>query len=250
LSELSGLLAIWYREFKVFTREKARIVSSVMNPLLFLVIFGAGLGSSVKVETVSYQTFIYPGIISMAMLFTSIFYGVYIVWDKLIDFLKEVLVAPLSRTTIFLGKVLGGVTEAMIQGSILLIIGIFIGIKINLWNIPATIFTMFITAVGLVGIGLILGSLMDRPEGFQLISSFLVFPLFLLSGALFPIENLPAWLAPFTYADPLTYCVDALRSILLGTSNFPVLFDITILMLFALGTTILGNLSFKRMKLG
>ncbi|MBI2938176.1 MAG: ABC transporter permease [Thaumarchaeota archaeon] len=249
MSEFSGLLAIWYREFKVFTREKARVISSVVNPLLFLVIFGAGLGSSVEVQDVTYQTFIYPGIISMAMLFTSIFYGVYIVWDKMIDFLKEVLVAPLSRTTIFLGKVLGGVTEAMIQGSILLIIGLLIGIKINLWGLPAALFIMFITAVGLVGIGLILGSLMERPEGFQLISSFIVFPLFLLSGALFPIENLPSWLAPFTYADPLTYCVDALRSILLGTSRFPILFDLAVLLLFALGTTILGNLSFKRMKL-
>ncbi|MFQ6135486.1 MAG: ABC transporter permease [Nitrososphaerales archaeon] len=249
MSEMRGLIAIWYREFKVFTREKARVISSVMNPLLFLVIFGAGLGSSVTVEEMNYQAFIYPGIISMAMLFTSIFYGVYIVWDKLIDFLKEVLVAPLSRTTIFLGKVLGGVTDAMIQGSILIIIGILLGIKIDLWGLPTAFLTMFITAVGLVGIGLLIGSLMERPEGFQLIGSFLIFPLFLLSGALFPIDNLPSWLAPFTYADPLTYCVDALRGVLLGASRFPVVFDLTVLALFAIATTVIGNLSFKRMKL-
>jgi ABC-2 type transport system permease protein len=249
MSELSGLLAIWYREFKVFTREKSRVIASIMNPLLFLIIFGAGLGSSVSVEETNYQTFIYPGIIGMSMLFTSIFYGVYIVWDKLIDFLKEVLVAPISRTTIFLGKVLGGVTDAMIQGSILIGIGLILGIRINIWGLPIAYLIMFITAVGLVGIGLLIGSLMERPEGFQLIGSFLVFPLFLLSGALFPIDDLPSWLALLTYADPLTYCVDALRGVLLGVNIFPVYFNLIILTLFALGTILIGNIAFKRMKL-
>jgi len=249
LSELTGLLAIWYREFKVFTRERSRVVSSVLNPLLFLVIFGAGLSSSVSIEGMSYQRFIYPGIISMALLFTSIYYGVYIVWDKMIDFLKEVLVAPLSRTTIFLGKVLGGVTDAMIQGTLLIVIGFFLNINFNLWGLPLAFLIMMITASGFVGIGLLIGSLMERPEGFQLIGSFLLFPLFLLSGALFPIDDLPSWLAPFTYADPLTYCVDALRVVLLDAGQFPLYFDLTVLTLFAIGTTILGTLSFRRMKL-
>jgi ABC-2 type transport system permease protein len=249
MSEINGLLAIWYREFKVFTREKARIISSILNPLLFLVIFGAGLGSSISVGNLDYQTFIFPGIIAMTLLFTSIFYGVYIVWDKLIDFLKEVLVAPLSRTTVFLGKVLGGVTDAMIQGSLLIAIGLALGIKVNLWGLPIALLTMFITTVGLVGIGLIIGSLMERPEGFQLIGSFLIFPLFLLSGALFPIDSLPSWLAPLTYADPVTYCVDALRGVLLGTSQFPLFLNLIVLTGFAMGTAAVGNLSFKRMKL-
>ena len=249
MSELTGLLAIWYREFKVFTRERSRVVSSVLNPLLFLIIFGAGLGSSVSIEGMSYQRFIYPGIISMALLFTSIYYGVYIVWDKMIDFLKEVLVAPLSRTTIFLGKVLGGVTDAMIQGTLLIVIGFFLNINFNLWGLPLAFLIMMITASGFVGIGLLIGSLMERPEGFQLIGSFLLFPLFLLSGALFPIDDLPSWLAPFTYADPLTYCVDALRVVLLDAGQFPLYFDLTVLTLFAIGTTILGTLSFRRMKL-
>ena len=249
MSELTGLLAIWYREFKVFTRERSRVVSSVLNPLLFLVIFGAGLSSSVSIEGMSYQRFIYPGIISMALLFTSIYYGVYIVWDKMIDFLKEVLVAPLSRTTIFLGKVLGGVTDAMIQGTLLIVIGFFLNINFNLWGLPLAFLIMMITASGFVGIGLLIGSLMERPEGFQLIGSFLLFPLFLLSGALFPIDDLPSWLAPFTYADPLTYCVDALRVVLLDAGQFLLYFDLTVLTLFAIGTTILGTLSFRRMKL-
>ena len=249
MGELTGLLAIWYREFKVFTRERSRVVSSVLNPLLFLIIFGAGLGSSVSIEGMRYQRFIYPGIISMALLFTSIYYGVYIVWDKMIDFLKEVLVAPLSRTTIFLGKVLGGVTDAMIQGTLLIGIGFFLNVDFNLWGLPLAFLIMIITSVGLVGIGLLIGSLMERPEGFQLIGSFLLFPMFLLSGALFPIDDLPSWLAPFTFADPLTYCVDALREVLLGAGQFPLYFDLTVLTLFAIGTSILGTLSFRRMKL-
>ncbi|HJN58480.1 MAG TPA: ABC transporter permease [Nitrososphaerales archaeon] len=249
MSELTGLLAIWYREFKVFTREKSRVISSVLSPLFFLIIFGAGLDSSVSIEGISYQQFIYPGIISMALLFTSIYYGVYIVWDKMIDFLKEVLVAPLSRTTIFLGKVLGGVTDAVIQGTLLIGIGFFLNINFNLWGLPFAFLIMIITSAGLVGVGLLIGSLMERPEGFQLIGSFLLFPLFLLSGALFPIDDLPSWLAPFTYADPLTYCVDALRVVLLDAGQFPLYFDLTVLTLFAIGTTILGTLSFRRMKL-
>ncbi len=249
MSELSGLIAIWYREFKVFTREKSRVAASILNPVFFLVIFGAGLGSTVTVEEMSYQTFIYPGIISMSLLFTSVFYGVYIVWDKMIDFLKEVLVAPLSRTTIFLGKVLGGVTDAMIQGTILLAIGVALGVKVEPQGLPTAILTMLLTSVGLVGIGLIIGSLMERPEGFQLIGSFLVFPLFLLSGALFPIDNLPPWLTLFTYANPLTYSVDALRGSLISANQLPVIFDLTMLLLFALTTTLIGTLSFKRMKM-
>jgi len=207
------------------------------------------LGSNVTVGELDYQSFIFPGIISMALLFTSIFYGMYIVWDKMIDFLKEVLVAPLSRTTIFFGKVLGGVTDGMIQGFILIIIGFAIGVRFEIIGLPLAFLVMFITTVGLVGVGLIIGSLLERPEGFQLIGSFLLFPLFLLSGALFPIDNLPQWLAPFTFADPLTYCVDALRGILINSGRFPLYFDLSILTLFALITTFLGNIAFSRMKL-
>jgi ABC-2 type transport system permease protein len=220
-----------------------------LNPLLFLIIFGAGLGSNVSIGELDYQSFIFPGIISMALLFTSIYYGMYIVWDKMIDFLKEVLVAPLSRTTIFFGKVLGGVTDGMIQGLILIIIGYAIGIRFEIIGLPLAFLVMFITTVGLVGVGLIIGSLLERPEGFQLIGSFLLFPLFLLSGALFPIDNLPQWLAPFTFADPLTYCVDALRGILINSSRFPLYLDLSILTLFAVITTFLGNIAFSRMKL-
>lgn len=111
MSELMGLYAIWYRELKVFFREKSRIIGSIIQPILWIVVFGAGLGASVSLEGINYQTYIFPGVLAMSAIFSSIFFGTYIVWDKKIDFLKEVLVAPVSRTTIFFGKVLGGCTD-------------------------------------------------------------------------------------------------------------------------------------------
>ncbi len=115
MSELSGLYALWYREFKVFIRERSRIVSSLVQPLMWLVIFGTGLGSVIEISGSNYQAYIFPGILVMTVLFGSLFFGLYIIMDKRVDFLKEVLVAPLSRTTIFFGKVLGGATDGTIR---------------------------------------------------------------------------------------------------------------------------------------
>jgi ABC-2 type transport system permease protein len=112
MGELKGIYALWYREYKVFLREKSRVISSVVNPLLWFLIIGGGIGSAIAIEGVNYQTFIYPGVLIQSVLFSSIFFGVYIVWDKKIDFLKEVLVSPMSRTGIFVGKVLGGSTDS------------------------------------------------------------------------------------------------------------------------------------------
>ena len=120
MSVALGLYAMWLRELKVYLRERSRVVSSVFMPLMWLIVFGKGLGSTISIENMSYDVFIYPGIIGMATLFGSLFFGVYIIWDKKVDFLKEVLVSPLSRTTIFLGKVLGGITDVLIQVTILL----------------------------------------------------------------------------------------------------------------------------------
>ncbi len=127
-----GLYAMWTREIKVYARERSRIVSSIFTPILWLFVFGVGIGSFATVGEYDYQTYIFPGIICMSILFTSVFFGVYIVWDRKIDFLKEVLVSPLSRVTIFLGKVIGGTTDSMIQAAIILFLGPFLGIKYSL----------------------------------------------------------------------------------------------------------------------
>jgi ABC-2 type transport system permease protein len=255
MNELNGIMAIWYREFKVFLREKSRIVASIANPILWLFIFGGGLGATISIAGINYQTFIYPGILIQAALFSSIFFGVYIVWDRKIDFLKEVLVAPISRTSIFIGKIIGGATDSLIQSIILLVIGIILG---KLGIIPGLSFgfiafigalvILLITTTSMVSIGLIIGSRMESPEGFQLITSFLLFPIFFLSGALFPINKLPAYLEPLTFLDPLTYSVDALRNILLGTSQFHLAFDILIIIIFSVLVIIVGTFAFEKMK--
>ena len=255
-NEISGILAIWYREFKVFLREKSRIVGSIVNPILWLFIFGGGLGRSVSLPGVNYQVFIYPGILAQAVLFSSVFYGVYIVWDRKIDFLKEVLVAPISRTSIFVGKVLGGATDSTIQAIILLFlgwlfgrIGFISGLHITPMIFIETLLLLFLSTTALASVGLIIGSLMESPEGFQLISSFLLFPLFFLSGALFPINNLPAWLTPITLADPLTYTVDAIRNVILGSARFALSFDLGIIAMFTALVIAIGTFAFEKMKI-
>lgn len=256
MSELKGIYALWYREFKVFLRERSRIISSVINPLLWLLIIGGGLGSAISFGNINYQTFIFPGVLIQTTLFSSVFFGVYIVWDKKIDFLKEVLVAPMSRTSVFIGKVIGGSTDTVIQTSILLIIGyIFVttgimnGLYFNIISIIISLAFLLVTTAGMVSIGLIIGSQMESPEGFQLVGSFLIFPLFFLSGALFPIGNLPSWLSPLVFFNPITYAVDGLRGVLIGVSNFHIAFDFAIISLFSIVMILIGSYAFKKMKI-
>jgi ABC-2 type transport system permease protein len=256
MSELKGIYALWYREFKVFLRERSRIISSIVNPILWLLIIGGGLGSAVSFGGINYQTFIYPGVLIQTALFSSIFFGVYIVWDKKIDFLKEVLVAPMRRTSIFIGKIIGGSTDTILQIIILLVIGfafmvsgIMPDLHLNVISVLVSLAFLLVTTVGLVSIGLILGSQMESPEGFQLIGSFLIFPLFFLSGALFPITNLPPWLSPFIFVNPVTYAVDGVRGIMMGISKFSIFFDFAIVSLFAMVMILIGTYAFKKMKI-
>ncbi len=256
MSELKGIYALWYRETKVFLRERSRVVSSIINPLLWLLIIGGGLGSAVSFSGVNYQTFIYPGVLIQTALFSSVFFGVYIVWDKKVDFMKEVLVAPMRRTSLFIGKIVGGSTDTFLQILILFVIGIVFtvsgimpGLHFTVFSVAVSLAFLMVATVGLVSVGLILGSQMESPEGFQLIISFLIFPLFFLSGALFPITNLPAWLAPFIFVNPVTYAVDGIRGVLLGMSQFPLLFDFALVCLFALIMILLGTYAFKKMKI-
>jgi len=248
MTELDGLYALWYREFKVFLREKSRIASSLFTPLLWIIVFGGGLGSSVSLGGTNYQVFIFPGILTMTILFSSIFFGLYIVWDKKIDFFKEVLVAPLSRLTIFAGKMLGGCTDALIQGALMLAFGVVLGLSYTLLTVAFAMIFMLVLASATVSIGLVIGSRMESPEGFNLIVSFLVFPLFFLSGALFPISNLPSWLSIFTILNPVTYAVDGMRGVMLGMSAFPVLIDFGVLVVFAAGMMMIGSIAFSKMK--
>ena len=247
MTELGGLYAIWEREVRVYLRERSRVLSSIVSPILWLVVYGGGLGSQISVSGLSYQAYIYPGIIVMALIFSSVFYGASIVWDKKVDFLKEVLVAPVRRSTAFLGKVAGGATDGLIQASIILLLSPFFGVSVGL-NLVLVYMYMIILLVGLVSIGLIIGSFMESSEGFSLIGGFIIFPLFFLSGALFPLTNLPDWLLTLTLANPLTYGVDALRGLMLGSYRFGLFVDFSILLTFAAVMVGLGSLAFEHMK--
>ncbi|HVT86623.1 MAG TPA: ABC transporter permease [Chitinophagaceae bacterium] len=245
---LKGIYAVWYREFRVFLNERSRIISSVFLPMFWYFIFGGGVGSMTTTGT-NYQHFIFPGFLAMTIIFSSLFNGAYIVWDKKIDFLKEVLIAPLSRTTIFVGKVAGGMTDALLQAIILIIIGCFLGIPFTVGNILISFFILFIFAIGLVSLGLIIGSFLESPESFGLVSSFVVYPLFLLSGALYSLDKLPSWMKVLTHIDPATYAVDGLRKVILKNSAMPLGYDLLVLIGFDLLMILIGTWSFNRMKL-
>jgi ABC-2 type transport system permease protein len=244
-----SVYAIWLREFKVYLRERSRLVGSLFTPLLWLFIVGSGIGSSTTLSIdVNYQKFIFPGIISMSIIFTSVFYGAYIIWDRKFDFLKSVMVAPISRETIFIGKTLGGMTNSMIQVFMLLVIGLFIGIEYSLVSILQIMFVSVILSFLLTALGLGLGSRMQSLEGFQMIVTFVVFPLFFLSGALYPLDNLPHWLLFLTFIDPATYAVDALRNSTLGIATYSFGFDLLLLFCSTIITTLFGMLSFRKMR--
>ena len=244
-----NVYAIWLREFKVYLRERSRLVASLFTPLLWLFIVGSGLGSTTTLSIdVNYQQFIFPGIISMSIIFTSVFYGAYIIWDRKFDFLKSVMVAPVSREIIFIGKTFGGMTNSLIQVFMLLIIGFFIGIDYTLISLVQIVFVSVTLSFLLTALGLGLGSNMQSLEGFQMIVSFVVFPLFFLSGALFPLDNLPGWLLFLTIIDPAAYAVDALRNSILGIATYSFELDLLLLFCATTVTTLFGILSFRKMR--
>jgi ABC-2 type transport system permease protein len=248
MNELEGMYAVWLREAKIYVREKERLISSGVSPLLWIFGFGTGIGANLKsVEGYPYQVFIYPGIVVMAVLFTSLFYGIYIIWDRKLDFLKEVLVAPVSRASVFAGKVLGGATDAMVQVIFLLIIGLFINIPLKPLIVIEAFFMLMLISVAMVSIGLVIGANLKSPEGFGLVINFVMWPMFFFSNALFTLENIPAWLTTLTYINPMTYGVDAVRGIILGINHFPFYLDISVMLIFSAVMMVLGVLSFRKM---
>ena len=246
---LQAIYTIWLREVKRFSRSKSRIIGSMTQAIFFLAIFGVGLNNLIDMPEVSYLTFIAPGIISMTILFPSIIAGVSVLWDKQFGFLKEILVAPVSRLSIMFGKALGGATTAMFQGLIMLSAVFIIGIIPFSWQgFGFAVVIMAISAIALVSLGLAIASRMDDPHGFQMIMNFLIMPMFMLSGAFFPIDNLPGPMMFFVSIDPLTYTVDALRNVLLGASTYPLTFSLGVLSAFCATMLFLGAFFFKRIK--
>lgn len=254
MSELRGIYTLWKREVKRYFRERTRPISSFVQPLLWLVIFGAGLGSAIRgagIVGFSYQEFIFPGIIGQTLLFTSMFMGISVIWDRQFGFLKEILVAPISRISIFTGKMLGVSTDSMMQGMVVLLLGPLIGVKITPMMVIAVIPLMLLITLGMVCIGLTLASFMSSLESYGTIVTFVNLPMFLLSGALFPVNNLPSWLLWAVYINPLTYGVDALRVVVLGSgyvSSIPLYVDVLFLVVFDALMIIVGTYSFSLRK--
>jgi len=252
MSELRGIYTLWKREVLRLLREKSRLVSSVVTPVLWLVIFGTGLGMSVGAKTgYNYQEFLYPGIIGQTLLFTAMFMGISVIWDKQFGFMKEILVAPVSRLSIFIGKMLGVGTNSMLQGIIVLALGFFIGIPMSLSLIVETLPVMLLVTVGLVCIGLIIASVLNSLENFGLIMTFVNMPMFFLSGALFPVATLPDWLKWVFYINPLTYGVDAMRSVTMGSSwhtILPMWQTLLIIVAFDVVAVLVGSYAFTRTK--
>jgi len=226
MASLRAIYIIWYRDILRYWRDRWRLVASLAQPLLFLVVFGSGLSSALGGGTLfgasggfSYIQFMYPGIIGMAILFTAIFGAMSIVWDREFGFLKEVLVAPIDRSAVAIGKALGSTTQAMIQGLILLVLAPFVGVKLNLLTVVELIPLAAVLAFGLSSFGVALASMMKSLQGFQVVMNFLMMPMFFLSGALFPLTNLPGWMTVLTRLDPASYGIDPLRRVVLSNSG-------------------------------
>lgn len=243
---------IWLRNLKRYLRSKSRIVGSLGMPVFFLLVLGFGLNSVVVLPGMEhgYIGFIIPGIISMSVLFTSVFSGIQIIWDKQFGFLKETLVAPVSRLEIMLGQTFGGATTAVIQGLIIFVLSLFMGLKISsvLGFIISIVFMMLI-GISFTAFGIAIASRMEDMHGFQLIMNFVIFPIFGLSGALFPIDSLPSWVRSLTLLDPLTYGVEGIRYGLLGSSQINPAISFIVLSGFTVLMVVLGSYLFRKISM-
>ncbi len=225
---LKGAFTIWYRDVLRYVRDRARLVTSLAQPLLFLFVFGDGLSSAMTNlggGHLDFKQFMFPGILGMTVLFTSIFSAVSIVWDREFGFFKEVMVAPVSRAAVALGKVAGGSTIAMFQGAIILILAPFIGIRMTFGQIVVLLALMLLLAGVMTSLGILIAARQRTMEGFQMIMNFLLMPMFFLSGAFFPLNNVPLWMEWLSKADPVTYGVDPLRQVILRESVPPMVLE-------------------------
>ncbi len=247
---MSVIYALWLREVKRYLRSRPQIIASLGQPLLYLLVLGFGLGPVFRQSGQgSYLQFIAPGVIGMGILFTSIFSGIGLLWDRQFGFLKETLVAPVPRLSIMVGRTLGGATIAMIQGVLVLAVCMVAGFRLQSYaSIPLALAFMALIAIVFSALGTAIGSTLRDMQGFQLIMNFLVMPIFFLSGALFPLTNLPAALHVATRLDPLTYGIDGLRAALIGLSELGVLLDAAVLAAIAVVFLLLGARAFSRIQ--
>ncbi|MBI4288249.1 MAG: ABC transporter permease [Chloroflexi bacterium] len=217
MASLSSIYIFWYREVLRIWRDKIRVVGSLAMPLLWLLVFGAGFSRLVQVGPgVDFAKFMFPGIVGMTVLMTSFMSGVSIVWERELGFLKEVLVAPVPRSTIVIGKALGSATVSMFQGSLVLGLAPLLGVKLT----PMLVFKLWplmaLVALTSSALGILVASRMKSMEGFQLIMQATIMPMLFLSGVFFPVNSLPPWMGLIVKVNPITYAVDAIRQVALA----------------------------------
>jgi len=242
---------LWLRELKRYTRSRAQMIASLGQPVLYLLALGFGMGPVyAQAGHGSYLQFLAPGVIGMTVLFSSIFSGMGLLWDRQFGFLKETLVAPVPRILIMAGRTLGGATVAMLQGLLVTIVCVIAGFRpVSLAMVPAGLAFMLMIAIVFAALGTTIGSALKDMQGFQMTMNFLVLPIFFLSGALFPLNNLPRVLGWITSADPLAYGIDGMRSALLGMTHFGAVVDGTVLAGVALLFLSLGAYSFSKIEI-
>lgn len=247
---MSTIYILWLRQIKKYLRSRSRIVGSLGQPLLFLLTFGFGFGAMFqRAEGGDYIQFLAPGIILMSVLFTSIFSGIELIWDRQFGFLKETMVAPVSRLEIMLGRTLGGATVASLQGTIVFLITVAVGFRPhNLALLPLAALFVFLVALLFTSLGTAIGSTLDDMQGFQLIMNFLVMPIFFLSGALFPLQGLPAAMEIIARVDPMTYGIDGLRGALISVSSFGMVTDLVVLVSLTAVVLVAGSYLFERIQ--
>lgn len=231
---------LWQRDLLHYWRNRIRAVVGLTMPMLWLFVFGGGLATSFNSD-IAYTQFIFPGVISMSLIFNAIFSALDTVKDKEFGFLKEILVAPVPRWTIVIGRALGAASTSAIQAMLILLFAPLVGVELSLFSIALLLPTIWLVALSLSAIGMLLAALIDNQEGFQFIVNFVNMPMFFLSGALFPLTALPGWMELLVRLNPASYAVDAMRKIVLGGyDSFSVFgyqvtlwFDIVVLVVFS-----------------
>ena len=248
---MSSIYILWIRQLKRYVRSRSRILSSLGQPVLYLIALGFGFGPIFqKAGEGSYLQFLAPGVVGMTILFTAMFNGIELIWDRQFGFLKETMVAPVPRVLIMLGRTFGGATVAVIQGLIVVLVCVVAGFRPVNWTFVPVAFTfMVLIGFSFTALGTAIASLLSDFQGFQLVMNFLVMPIYFLSGALYPLRNAPPVLEAIARIDPLAYGVDGLRAAFLGSSHFGLVTDFTVLSFAAILFLALGSYFFHRIQL-
>jgi ABC-2 type transport system permease protein len=248
---MAVIYILWLRELKRYTRSRTQIIASLGQPILYLLVLGFGLGPVFqRAGGGSYLQFMAPGIIAMAVLFSSVFSGIALLWDRQFGFLKETLVAPVPRLQIMIGRTLGGATVAMLQGLLVTVVCLVAGFRpVSFEEVPLGFLFVGLIAMVFAALGTAIGSSLEDMQGFQLIMNFLILPIFFLSGALFPLDHLPRVLAIVTSGDPLSYGVDGLRAALIAKTHFGRLVDLVVLELLSIILLSIGAWRFSEIEI-